>query len=634
MTTQEVFAGLAGAAFGQFTPPPKLDVAAWARKYRFVASGTSPKPGKFIAFPYQIEPMQSFSDPEVQVTVLQWASRTGKTEILNNLQGATIHQYPRSILIVYPTLDAAKNWRREFFDPAVEATPVLRDLIPKSRGKKGRNTTLHVQFPGGFIRGIGVNSPSGFRQIQAPVVIMDEIDAMPDTSEGDPVSLAFRRADNYADSVQVLASTPTIAGSSRIEGWLAKSDRRNWNVPCPKCGAVQILDWQQIVWPDNQPEKAELKCVKGCTLDDNDRVRAVRAGAWEATLPFAGIRGYWLNGINTLFPAKRGFKGRLHQFASEFLQAKHSDNPKEAIRVWVNTFKAEAHTEEQSLFDHSLLMQRREPYEVDSENPASTPLPAGVLLLTCGVDVQDNRLEAEIVGFGLGEETWGIQHAEFLGNPSTPDSPGRPSVWTRLRDWLAREFRTVGGHPLHVAAVCVDTGGHHTQSAYQFVRLHGASLRIWAVKGSSERARPIIFRSKTTRVKKVTLVMVGTDTAKEMIYSRLTITEPGPGYAHFPSCYSEEFLKQLVSEKMITVSSKGQLVKHFVKRGPNEALDLRVYSLAAFKLLNANLPAIAKNMAREVPKSPVEPEKKPEPEPEQKKPARQAPKSQGWGGWV
>ena len=181
--------------------------------------------------------------------------------------------------------------------------------------------------------------------------------------------------------------------------------------------------------------------------------------------------------------------------------------------------------------------------------------------------------------------------------------------------------------------MCVDTGGHHTQSAYQFVRVNGAAFRIWGVKGSSERARPIVFRSKTTRVKKVTLVMVGTDTAKELIYSRLTISERGPGYSHFPQSYSEDFFKQLVSEKMITVSSRGQLVKHFVKRGPNEALDLRVYNLAALKLLNVNMPALAKNMEKGIAVD-TPPKEEPKPEPKPVAPQRQVVKSGSWSGWV
>ena len=631
--------------------PEPLSIREWSEKYRFVAKGTSPLSRdcdrRFEALPYQREPLDSFTDPDVQVCVLDWASRLGKTELLNCVDGYCIHHAPRGTLVVYPTIDSAKAWRREFFDPMVEATPVLRDIVAPPKSRKGGNTLLHVKFPGGFIRGIGTNSPSAFRQIQAPTVRCDEIDAMLDGREGDPILLAFRRADNYPDSIQILSSTPTIKGFSRIENWLERSDYRKWNVPCPKCNKLQILLWPQIVWPKNQPEKAELVCLHcDSGLNDRHRVDMIRAGHWRATQDFNGVREYWLNGINSLFPSKKGFRSKLHQMAQEFLDAKRGKgfegNAKQAIKVWVNTFKAETYEEEGAEIAADPLLQRREPYTIDSQNPGKTPLPAGVLLLTAGVDVQDDRLEAEIVGWGEGEESWGIEFAVFEGDPNTPDRPGSPSVWTLLDNWLMREFRTENGHALHVAATCVDTGGHRTEAAYRFVRPRQVR-RVFGVKGASTHASPIVNRPAKSKTKKVRLIIVGTDTAKELLFSRLQLSEPGPGYMHYPQSYSEVFFKQLTNEKAVTVVYKGQPILTFVPKGPHEALDIRVYSLAAFKLLNANLPAIAKKLSvpMETPKDPesneaagsAEKPAKPEaPAPVKSKIRRSRPLRRG--GWV
>ena len=193
-----------------FEPPPDLKVWEWAEQFRRLGKDVTAVPGRYRtdAAPYQREPQESFTASEVQTTVLLWSSRLGKTEMLNNLEGFTIDVNPRGILVVYPTLDSAKKWSKEFFVPMVKATPRLHGKIQNSRARDANNTILSKQFPGGKISAIGANSPSGFRQIQAPVVICDEIDAMDNGAEGDPIALAFRRADNYRDSVQVLSSTP------------------------------------------------------------------------------------------------------------------------------------------------------------------------------------------------------------------------------------------------------------------------------------------------------------------------------------------------------------------------------------------------------------------------------------------
>jgi phage terminase large subunit GpA-like protein len=265
-----------------FRPREKLSVCAWALKHRYLAKGVTSKPGKYSldAGPYQREPQESFTDPEVMITVLMWASRTGKTECLNNLDGYVIHHDPKAILKVYPTLDSAAKWRKEFFNPMITATPVLREKI-NIKSRHSDNTMLALRFPGGNISSIGTNSPSGFRQIQAPVVECDEIDAMEDGKEGDPITLAFKRADNYSDSIQVLSSTPTTRGYSRIESWLDKSDFRQWFCPCAKCGMMQVLKWSQVQWPEDDPKNARYICeAEGCrhAHTDQERMGMIREG--------------------------------------------------------------------------------------------------------------------------------------------------------------------------------------------------------------------------------------------------------------------------------------------------------------------------------------------------------------------
>lgn len=586
-----------------FRLPPKLHVHEWAAQHRRLAAGTGPKPGPYVPSfaPYQIEPQEAFLDHSVVTTVLMWASRLGKTEIMNNLDGYMIDYDPCSILVVYPTLDSAKKWSKEFFMPMIKATPCLRKKIRDSRAKDANNTILSKEFPGGKISAIGTNSPSGFRQIQARYVKCDEADAMEDGAEGDPIVLAFKRADNYKDSIQIVSSTPTIKGFSRIENYYQQSDQRKWFCPCPKCGQFQVLKWAQVrfSFPDEtgkltiQPERAVYVCEHcSAELGDAEREAMIRAGEWRATAPFNGVRGYWLNGLNTLFAEKKGYKGQLHKFAVEFLDAK-SKGPA-ALKTWTNTFLCETWEEAGSQLQASPIMKRREDYGgPDQNNPI---LPAGVLVLTCAVDVQQNRLEYEVVGHGPEDESWGILRGVCWGNPQEKE------VWTELdNEILTKKFPREDGSILGIAQTFIDAGdGNSQQAVYRFVKPRQVR-RVFAIRGSSTPNAPLIATAKFQRAQGIRLLTIGTDTAKATIYGRLEITEPGPRYAHFPNGfgYDQEHFEQLVSEVVKTEMRRGIPIRTWKKiRDRNESLDLRVYNEAAIEDLKPNWKALARNVNR------------------------------------
>lgn len=573
-------------------PRPALEIWEWAEKKRILSKAVTAKPGKYkvSTAPYQREPQEAFRDPSVIATVLYWGSRLGKTESVMNAIGYCIDHDPQAMLVVYPTEDSAEKWSKKFFTPMSQDTPVIGEKMAPDKGRSADNTIQSKSFVGGNISVIGANSPSKFRQIQSPFVYCDEIDAMEDGREGDPVDLAFLRAKNYRNSIKILSSTPTIKDFSRIEIWFERSDQRKWFVPCAGCRNRWVIMWRDVDFSERGSEEEPVVVCPECghAHDDEARREIVRQGEWQPTADFNGYRGYWLNGLNSLFPAGKGYRSRLHEIVCDFKAAKESGH--EAMKTFINTTLSETWEEEGETVSDDSLMARREKY--------LAPLPRGVLLLTAGVDVQPDRLEYEVVGWGAGEESWSIEYRVIFGDPEIPEgTPGSP--WTELAELKREPFRHEAGFELYLDHVCVDSGGHNTSAVYNFCKRHKGQ-RYFAIKGIGGEDKPIIGQPQRRKFKKknyrpVDLYMVGVDQAKDVIYSRLRRDDPGPGYCHFPLSYDVQYFKQLTAEKKVTKYIRGYKKREWVKPDGrrNEALDCRVYAYAAMVLAAPRFDRIA-----------------------------------------
>lgn len=619
------------------TVPEPLHVWAWAERRRVMPKGVTAKAGPYSidVTPYAREPQESFLDPDVQTTVLCWASRTGKTETEMNLTGYTIDHDPCNMLWVYPTLDSAKKWSKEFFTPMIRASACFRGKVRDPKSRDSDNTILSKAFPGGRVAAIGANSPSGFRQIQAPRVICEEVDAMDASEEGDPVMLAFKRADNYADSVQVVSSTPTITGRSRIWSWLERSDFRKWYCPCPACEARQVWQWSHVKWEEDDPKTARLVCEKcGHELTERERVDSITAGEWRATQPFGGIRGYWLNGLNSLFAAKKGYVSKLHQYVEEFLTAKKEGA--HGLRTWTNTFLAETFEETAELAAvPESLQSGAEQYEPDA-------LPEGVLLCVAGCDVQKDRLECVVVGFGRDEEAWHVVKRVFDGDTEQDE------VWAALDAFLGSTFTRADGVPLRIERAFIDMQ-FRTQRVLTFCAPR-IGRGIYPCRGVNRVGVqiPPLLPAKPSRNNKARLPHwnIGVTVAKSALFDRLALPVPGPRTMHFPQGHGFDLdhFRQLTAEKRKTRYQYGQAYAIFEKvtsSARNEALDIAVYALAAlYSLMPINWEKLAANRMASIPApepaedaavdTPAELQTQPPPAPERPVPAAFRPRGRSW----
>lgn len=622
-------AELRHAAAEALRPDPEYTVSEWADVHRFLTSKESPEPGPWrtARVPYMREIMDALSPSSpVRDVCFMKSSQVAGTEAINNWIGFVIHHAPGPMLVVQPTVEIAERFSRQRIAPLIDNSPELRKRIAEPRAKDGGNTLLSKEFPGGMLILGGANSAAALRSMPIRFLGLDEIDAYPPDvdGEGDPVALAEQRTQNFSRRKRFKNSTPTVKGFSRIEQEYEESDQRRFYVPCPHCEHFQVLIWHQVKWENNDPKTA-MYCCEGCGVlwSEAERHRAVRHGEWRAKHPERQKRGYHIWAAYSPWV-------RLEDLVTEFLSAK--SHP-ERLKTFVNTKLGQVWDDGGESLDVGSFT--REKYEA--------PVPLGVGVLTAGVDTQGDRLEVTVRGWGRGEESWLIHHEQLWGDPDSND------VWERLEAIRVREWEHEAGGTLRIRSMCIDSGGHHTDAVYRWVKpRQGAG--VWAVKGLSVPGKPPVGRPSKANKHGVKLLPLGVDTIKDTLFARWRIKQAGPGYMHFPAGLDEEYFRQLTAESVVTRYVKGRPVRSYEKKQGvrNEALDLEVYAFAALVQLGT---PVRDNLGGYVDRAKAEGEKRradanhvPEPEdedttlttPPPQRPVRQS----GWatmggaiGGW-
>lgn len=566
-------------------PEGELTISKWAEQYRHVSLDRVADPSlagrwKNSTTPYLVGIMDAVTEPDVNEILFLKSSQVGGTECINNILGYYIHIDPATIQYICENEGKARAWSVESFAPMIRDTPVLAQIFGEARERDSTNMIESKAFRGGHFALGWATSPATLSSRPRRVILTDETDAFEPTKEGDPIKLAEARTKTAGSQRKIIhVTTPRNKETSRIFPMWEDSTQAKYFVPCPGCDEFQVLEWKNCHW-DEDPNDAYMACIHcGVAIENSDKLEMIARGRWEITNPeYRGKRrGFWICELYSPFTS-------WGEMAVAFLEAKkHRDT----LKVFVNTRLAEFWEEQGEEIEFADLTFKREIYEAE--------VPNGVLLLTAGVDVQDDRIEVEIVGWGRDNESWSIDYHVIYG------SPGLFDVWDSLTDYLLTEFIDASGNPRRVKSVCVDSGGHHTDMVYKFTKAN-AGRRWFAVKGANVSGQPLVARPKLVGKNKSRLFMVGTDTAKDEIFSYLRVAEAGsPGYCHFPEDRDESYFKMLCAEKKITKYTMGVARQVYVKvseSARNEALDLRVYATAARAIINPNFEKLAKSSER------------------------------------
>lgn len=559
-----------------FKPDPRLTVSEWSDTYRILTSESSAEAGLWRTdrTPYLREIMDEMSptSPTTQVKVIK-GTQLGFSSIADNIAMCYLDFYPCPILYILPTETLAKGTSKRRITPSLRAIPHLAKKIIGGKSKDDIGEIYSKAVPGGNLTFGWSNSTSSFRSFSARVVMLDDCDGFGAFGEGDVMALGKARADAFANKKIYINSTPTVSGRSNIEIEFEESDQREYEMPCPDCNELMAFKWEYMNYEVDGKGKLKGDVTCGCphcgtVIPEYKKTNMMLQGVWIPKNEGHIHKGYKLSS----FYSPNGWLG-WNEIATEFIKA-HALMQRgdiKAMQVWQNTRNAEPWIEKLDGVDITDPHSRVEDYGCE--------VPDEVLIITCGVDTQDDRFECEVLGHGLNGETWSIEYKVIAGDPKFPDTQ------LELDYFLSNTYTRKDGRTMGISGTSIDTGGHRTKDMYDYCEAR-ANQKIFAIKGGHTIQAPLTNKTMyDMKLNELTLFIIGVHTIKDNFYANLAVTSSGANYCHFPNkpIYDKKYFNMLTAEKR---NNKGVYVPI---RRRNEALDCRIYALATLSILGVTV---------------------------------------------
>ena len=559
----------------------------WADTHRIIGDGAGPEPGRWRTdrTPYMRAIMDAVTDPDIREVVLCTGIQLGKTELLLNAICYHMLHEPAPMLLVEPSEDLANDIGCDRVDAMIQASPELRPLFglaeDKQKSRKTGKLKIGVKrFLGGYLKLASAASTTGLKSRPVRIVLCDEVDAYPPRTDGSAVDMAVGRTSNFVDRKVVVTSTPGLLAASEVWRRLGLCARYEYRIPCPHCGEFVAWTWSGVKWDKDAagegiPASARIECpVCGGVMRGAGPASSVQlaTGGWTLVSgdPAAGRLGFHLPSIYSPWVS-------LETLAAEWLAANRTRDV-DRLRTFIQDRLAEPWDDRPPAWRAAVSDTQGSRFE---EHPCHDT----IRYLTAGVDVQRDRLEVSVWGFGANMESWAVSHTVLVGDPLNLE------LWERLRAFLAQPVETSDGREGRIFAACIDSGdGYSTQAVYRFCAPL-ERFRVVAIKGVGGERVPLISPPSRIPQYHSPLYKLGVDRFKQVIYDRLNIVTVGPGYVHIPKELSDEFWLQLTAESPETHVEHGRQVTRWVQhRARNEALDCAVYALAAYELFCHSMP--------------------------------------------
>ena len=325
-------------------PREHLSIAEWAEKHRVISgkAASTPGPWRNHRFPYQVGFMDAceWTHPSPIVVAIK-SAQSGFSDAVLNWVGRGVHTEPASFLALWPSDDTAATWSRSRVTPMIEGIPELARVMLDKR--KPGNTVLEKHFPGSILYIGSAAKENDVAQVSVPNLILDDADRMPKTikDSGDPFELAVDRSATFPRRKAVVVSTPKNIENSRVWPLWQRSTMNRYHVPCPHCGHMQHLRWEQLKWTPGKPEEAAYLCEHedcGVLIEERYKTEMLEGGEWRAEHPerINDVCGFHISGLYA--PLGLGFPWANHAAAWERVQG----SP-EKLQAFYNTRLGLAH---------------------------------------------------------------------------------------------------------------------------------------------------------------------------------------------------------------------------------------------------------------------------------------------------
>lgn len=608
-------------------PPISQSTIDWSQKYLKLPAENSDTPGDYDLYyvPYMRGILNALDDPLIPEIVCMKAAQVAWTTALIAYLLKRVDISPSAMIGMFASEGAARDFSDEKLVPIVRATNRLRGKVDVTTSRKSGNRALHKNFPGGFLKLISSNAVRSVKSTPAKLVFVEEPDDANENvkDQGDSVLLLWERTKRQRNPKRILGGTPKVKGFSRVERYALRSDRRVLPVVCHECSESHVLNFENVAWQDADshwhieygkalPETALYACPHcGSAWDDFQRkenirntvLEAEKAGdpnaGWIATAEYSGVAGFIE--LSELYACLPG--AGLADLVKSYLEAEYraEQGDENAKVVFVNSKLGRPYEFDDERDDADSLSERAQA-DPDSQHDELI-CPQNGLLLTCGIDVQHDRIELTIRAWGRDEESWLVHYCAIYASVGCSDK--NDPVWSELDKIIFNAIKHERDFSVYVSAVSIDSSDGTTSDAvYNWVRTRQQKYPhrlIMAIKGASS-GDPEIFSTpkfksvdhrnpkKSTKADRhgVKIFIVGTNKAKDWLASHMRLNGSGSGRFHYYAGIRRDYFDHMTAEAKVP-GRLGKKVWRCRAGRRCEAWDCEVYSLHAARAKRVHL---------------------------------------------
>lgn len=575
-----------GSALSEaFTPPPPMDYTLWAKTNVQFGKDTefegSYDPDLFPFFKEVLQCLQP--DHPAREVVLQKSAQIGGTIIAQVFLGACLDLDPAGIAYFCPSLDNGKRWVRTKWNPFVKLCLPLKEAFSSDRSRDTANALFFKERKDGlgFLMISGANSAASLSMFSVSRQIQDDLAKWENNEAGDSETQADSRSNAFPYAKIFKLSTPLIKGNCRISKAYDHSDQRVYKVSCPHCGHKQELTWEnfkQSLHEDMEYADAHFTCTGencGAAIEHHHKSEIVKSGFWEAKNPKSKVPGFF---IWTAYSPLIDW-----------------------WRIAERYFRVQGDPDAEKAFYNDWLGL---PYEQKGEAPPwqviadranlltgylRGTVPPGAVLITCGCDVQGDRIEWHVKGFGPNLQRFTIDAGIIEGHIS------ESAAQKGLEVLLNKRFKNSAGRYVGIDMLAIDANAY-TEDVLDWAKRHPDS-KVIAVRGIKGEFAPPLAPVKNERKKGIKkkrrqkkFFNVGVSPLKASLFKHLEKDDPTErGYCGYPREMDDEFFIQLCSERRVLVTHKKNHYAYYewqkLAGVRNEILDTEMYAEAAARRL-------------------------------------------------